>query len=54
MITCECCGKAILPKDNAVLVSYGYITRNKRFYCRKGVDLFHQKCDKAFRTWDDK
>ena len=50
MHTCEGCGKPIEPKETAVLVSYGSIAKSGRFYCRKGIDVFHSKCEKAFRS----
>lgn len=50
MLVCQGCGKDLLPHDEAVLVSYGYIAKSGRFYCRKGTDYFHKDCDKSFRS----
>lgn len=38
------------PCENAVLVSYGRTAKSGRFYCRIGIDVFHEKCEKAFRS----
>jgi len=46
---CQCCGKDIQPEEKAVWVSYGKISKGGRFYCEKGVDVFHNGCDKSFR-----
>lgn len=48
-IYCQSCMKEIEPGQEAVCISYGYIAKSGRFYCRKGIDTFHAGCAIAIR-----
>jgi len=51
MKTCQSCGKEIKPREEIVMVRYGFLSKSNRFYISNdGVtDYFHKGCDKAFR-----
>lgn len=51
---CVCCGKFIELGEPAVQVRYGRMiaTAHPHYKVRgSGIDFFHAKCDKAFRSF---
>jgi len=51
MAVCQACGKEIKPREQIVMVKYGYLSKSGNFYIGNDAitDYFHKTCEKAFR-----